>query len=178
MRGVHAALNGTLRDFADAPDPGEDYNCRCWAEPAAVSFSKTNCDEEREKYEELQKRVQKLSERFNDLLLRLQVLIDEGKKLIANAQKNLGAQVVAYILTLPFERPGALSELLREYFGNIISNEFLKAADSFMGEFWAVKQKAQHVKDQRDMVFVQLERAEKELRVAKKGLEECEKHNK
>ena len=35
VRSSHAALSGTVRDWADAPDPGEDYNCRCWAEQAA-----------------------------------------------------------------------------------------------------------------------------------------------
>lgn len=34
VRKNHAELNGTLRDFTDSPDPGEDFNCRCWAAPA------------------------------------------------------------------------------------------------------------------------------------------------
>lgn len=33
VRGTHAALNRTIRNWDNAPDPGEDYNCRCWAEP-------------------------------------------------------------------------------------------------------------------------------------------------
>jgi peptidoglycan hydrolase-like protein with peptidoglycan-binding domain len=33
VRKDHAALNRTIRRWDDAPDPGEDYNCRCWAEP-------------------------------------------------------------------------------------------------------------------------------------------------
>lgn len=33
VRASHAALNGTVRDWADSPDPGEEFNCRCWAEP-------------------------------------------------------------------------------------------------------------------------------------------------
>ncbi len=32
MRGAHARYNRTLRAWKDAPDPGEDFNCRCWAE--------------------------------------------------------------------------------------------------------------------------------------------------
>lgn len=39
VRPAHAALNGTVRDLADSPDPGEEFNCRCWAEPV-------NCDNE------------------------------------------------------------------------------------------------------------------------------------
>ncbi len=33
IRASHAELNGTVRDLADSPDPGEEFNCRCWAEP-------------------------------------------------------------------------------------------------------------------------------------------------
>ena len=33
VRESHAELSGTVRDFADSPDPGEEFNCRCWAEP-------------------------------------------------------------------------------------------------------------------------------------------------
>lgn len=174
VRDSHAELNGTVRDLADSPDPGEEFNCRCWAEPVAALTAKTNCDEEREKYEELQEKVKELSERFNDLLLKLNELREEHNRLIENARKALGAQIVSYILTLPFERLGFLSELLRRYFGNIINNELLQAADNFMQQVWAIKQKIQYLKDQRDIVFAQLERAAKELEKAKKKLEECE----
>jgi hypothetical protein len=33
VRDSHAELDGTVRDLADSPDPGEEFNCRCWAEP-------------------------------------------------------------------------------------------------------------------------------------------------
>jgi peptidoglycan hydrolase-like protein with peptidoglycan-binding domain len=33
VRGTHAALNRTIRNWDNAPDPGDDFNCRCWAEP-------------------------------------------------------------------------------------------------------------------------------------------------
>jgi hypothetical protein len=32
VRENHAVLEGTTRDWKDSPDPGDDYNCRCWAE--------------------------------------------------------------------------------------------------------------------------------------------------
>lgn len=32
VRDSHAELDGTVRDLADSPDPGEEFNCRCWAE--------------------------------------------------------------------------------------------------------------------------------------------------
>jgi soluble lytic murein transglycosylase-like protein len=32
VRASHAALNGTLRQWSEQPNPSTDYNCRCWAE--------------------------------------------------------------------------------------------------------------------------------------------------
>ena len=176
VRDSHAELSGTIRDLADSPDPGEEFNCRCWAEPVAALTAKTNCDEERERYEELHEKVKELSERFNDLLLRLQELIDENNKLVANAQKSLGARVVTYILTLPFDRLGILGDLLQRYFESIISNELIEGAKNFMQQLWAVRQKVQYVRDQRDIVFSQLKRAAQELKDAEERLKECEEN--
>ncbi len=33
VRKGHAAFNLTVRSWDDEPDPGEEFNCRCWAEP-------------------------------------------------------------------------------------------------------------------------------------------------
>jgi peptidoglycan hydrolase-like protein with peptidoglycan-binding domain len=33
VRSAHAALDGDIREWGNSPDPGEDFNCRCWAEP-------------------------------------------------------------------------------------------------------------------------------------------------
>lgn len=32
VRPAHAQYNRTVRAWSDAPDPGDDFNCRCWAE--------------------------------------------------------------------------------------------------------------------------------------------------
>ncbi len=36
----HAALNYKVRNWDDSPDPGEEHNCRCWAEPYDESLYK------------------------------------------------------------------------------------------------------------------------------------------
>ena len=33
VRSAHAQYNRTIREWGDDPDPGEEFNCRCWAEP-------------------------------------------------------------------------------------------------------------------------------------------------
>ncbi len=32
VRPAHARFNRTVRRWSESPDPGDDYNCRCWAE--------------------------------------------------------------------------------------------------------------------------------------------------
>ena len=174
VRKSHAALDGEVRDWNDSPMPGEEPGCRCWAEPVATTIPKNSCDEERKTYEEAKKRVKNLSKKFNDLLLRLDELKEEHNKLLENTRKSLGAQAVAYILTLPFDRIGHLTELLRRYFGNIISNKLLEAATNFMRQVLSVKQRIQYTKDQIALVLAQLEKAAEELEQTKKKLEECE----
>ncbi|MCB1539178.1 MAG: peptidoglycan-binding protein [Rhodospirillales bacterium] len=36
VRASHAELDKTRRSWADNPDPGDDFNCRCWAEPVST----------------------------------------------------------------------------------------------------------------------------------------------
>jgi hypothetical protein len=36
VRPAHRKFKDTIRAWADSPDPGEDFNCRCWAEPMPV----------------------------------------------------------------------------------------------------------------------------------------------
>ena len=43
VRADHAALEGEVRTWGDGLEPGEDPNCRCWAEGVK---EKKNCDEE------------------------------------------------------------------------------------------------------------------------------------
>lgn len=37
VRAEHAVLNRTLRNWGSSPEPGEDFNCRCWIELVADS---------------------------------------------------------------------------------------------------------------------------------------------
>lgn len=39
VRASHAQYNRTVRSWSDAPDPWEDYNCRCWVETISTSYS-------------------------------------------------------------------------------------------------------------------------------------------
>jgi hypothetical protein len=43
VRAEHAAFNRTVRDWADSPDPGEEFNCRCWQMP--IKTKKHDCQQ-------------------------------------------------------------------------------------------------------------------------------------
>ena len=86
VRSSYATLEGTVRNLSDSPDPGEEFNCSCWAEFIDEQDTKKNCESERRRKDEAQRKVRELSERFNDLVIRLQQLIDEGKGLVASAR--------------------------------------------------------------------------------------------
>lgn len=45
VRKEHAIFNRTIRRWDDSPDPGEDPNCRCWAEPVTGGILKGIPDE-------------------------------------------------------------------------------------------------------------------------------------
>lgn len=40
VRASHAEYNRTVRLWDDSPDPGEEFNCRCWAEPVPIPARK------------------------------------------------------------------------------------------------------------------------------------------
>lgn len=38
VRTTHAQYNEKIRTWSNSPDPGDDFNCRCWAEPLSNSL--------------------------------------------------------------------------------------------------------------------------------------------
>lgn len=86
----------------------------------------------------------------------------------------LGTNIATFIITLPIHRLSFLVELLRRYFGNIISNELLEAADQLAKERSVLIQKAEHKMDQLKIVVAQLKRAEQKLEKAEQALAECQ----
>ncbi|MCC7305332.1 MAG: hypothetical protein IT558_03625 [Alphaproteobacteria bacterium] len=46
VRESHRDLEGTIRSWQDDPDPGEEINCRCWAEPVQAQNQRENLCEQ------------------------------------------------------------------------------------------------------------------------------------
>ena len=56
VRAAHAQYNRKIRAWSDAPDPGDDFNCRCWAEPVELT------EEEKEALHVVHKRLKSFKE--------------------------------------------------------------------------------------------------------------------
>ena len=122
-----------------------------------------NCDEEERAYESAKQRVKELSERLNDLLLKIYSLREKHRSLIEDASVTLGAQIVAYLLTAPIERAGLLVDMLQRYFGGTISDKLLRQADLFVRQAAAVKEKNENGINQYKVVRSMLDKAAQEL---------------
>ncbi len=53
VRADHAARDGMVRAWADSPDPGEDFNCRCWAEPMPDVTKESYTDWQKEAFDKV-----------------------------------------------------------------------------------------------------------------------------
>jgi peptidoglycan hydrolase-like protein with peptidoglycan-binding domain len=84
VRGDHAALNGTQRDFSDSPDPGEDFNCRCWAE----AITKKKCEEEELEYVNANAELYIIEQSINKALVKLEALQNNLREIEKNIQKE------------------------------------------------------------------------------------------
>jgi GH24 family phage-related lysozyme (muramidase) len=60
VRGEHEAFEGTIRAWADSPDPGDDFNCRCWAEPAPNATEESYTGWQKEAFNEIKDSEQPL----------------------------------------------------------------------------------------------------------------------
>lgn len=58
VRADHAAKDGMIRAWEDSPDPGNDFNCRCWAEPMPNDTEEAYTGWQKEAFDEIKKSEQ------------------------------------------------------------------------------------------------------------------------
>jgi hypothetical protein len=175
VRSEHAVRNGKTFSWDSPPKgghPGEDFGCRCTAETVV----KHDCEQKKQDVLVAQKEVKEQTDILHDLLIKLDKLIEENNQLVKNAMVSLGARAVSHILTLPFERMGAIGEVLHRYFEGVLSNELVKSAENFMSNVWLIKDKVKYVSDQVRITQIRLSRAAYELEKTKEGLGRCKKY--
>jgi GH24 family phage-related lysozyme (muramidase) len=58
VRAAHAQYNRTVRAWSDAPDPGDDFNCRCWAELVPNAAEEEYIGWQKEAFDQIKKSEQ------------------------------------------------------------------------------------------------------------------------
>jgi uncharacterized protein with gpF-like domain len=178
VRGAHAALDGQQRQWSDNPDPGEDFNCRCWAEPIGKQIPipprKPKCRNLRDSRGSLQAKLDALLQSYARLVKDLESLIEKNNKIVENMQKSLGGAIASFIIELPINRLKRVSEFLQKYFSNALSDEMLERADDLAQERAAILPIIDNKKDQLKIVSSQIKQIEKELEEIDQQLKNCE----
>ena len=66
VRADHAAKDGMIRAWEDSPDPGDDFNCRCWAEPAPNATDEGYTGWQKEAFDKIKKNERTLYHPYLD----------------------------------------------------------------------------------------------------------------
>ena len=180
VRSSHAELNGTLRRWGDSPDPGEEFNCRCWAEPVKgavpIPPHKPNCRLQKDAHEQAVEKHQLLESKKKNLTEEIERLIKENNDSVEELQKTLGIQIATAILGLPVERFGVFGEVLQRMFGSILSDANLKEADRIGKSLAVIRKKIEYKRRQSELVTAQLDKAKQILEKTHDDLEKCRLH--
>ena len=187
VRDAHAAREGQIFTWGNPPEgghPGEDYNCRCWAEVLPVPekkpihppipSQKPNCDTERENFEKAGDKLERLRVLKENFLAELQKLKEKKDINFQKMKEILGINIATFIIGLPIADLAFIVELLIRYFGQIISNELLEAADALAKEREVIYKEIEYKLDQLRVVLTELEKVAQEFEKAQKALEECQ----
>lgn len=178
VRPEHAQYNGTKRAWNDSPNPGEDFNCRCWAEPVQkmdfVPPRKPSCKEKEENLHNAEETFKNIKDRMAIIFKDLEVLINEHNNLIGDLQKKLGTQIAAKILDIPLKRIGKIGDILQELAGNLLNDKVMEEAEAIIEQLNTIKQKIKNKEDQLKITKALLEKAKENLDNAHEKLKQCQ----
>lgn len=174
VRASHAALEGDERSWAQSPQPGEEENCRCWAE--AVPFEKfgpPDCREQEEKFEHAKQRFREIDDKKRKAEKEIQDLIEENNNLLRELQILLGGNIVPWVISLPLPHLHVLLDILQEIFGNLIGLTLAEKAQEIGERFGKVREKIDYKADQLKIILHQFEEAENQVARAYQEQQQC-----
>ncbi len=176
VRGQHAALAGQQRQWNDSPDPGEDFNCRCWAEPVSATGKPQgppDCREERDAADLAEKKVQEIKDLIIGLAEDAQKIKQEKDEIIRRLTQLFGGVLAIHIINWPAKWLDNMHEAIRFNFGIQIENQ-LQGEIEFLGErLKRIREKIQEKLDQRAILDVLLEKSLDDYTEAEKRLDDC-----
>ena len=178
VRAGHAELNGTMRSWADSLNPGDEFNCRCWAEPIEeyppIPSRKPNCNDKKATFNKTEENHKNAELRQSILQEELKKLVEENNQTVRELQKTLGYQIATSIIDLPLERLGAWGEILQIISGNIMSDKVKEKAEKLGRNLSLIRRNIANKKAQLNIASAELAKAQKDLKEAKDALEVCQ----
>lgn len=180
VRDGHAALDGEVRHISDSPQPGEEYNCRCWADPITgekipIPSRKPNCDKEKQEVTEVHQNFEKLKAAEHRVLGELKALVEENNDIVGQMKKTLGLKIATSIIEAPMGRGGVIKEIIQRILGNTVSNEVLENADELANKLTRVRRQIEYKKIQLQIIVANMNNTQKALKDAEKALQNCKK---
>ena len=161
VRADHAALEGEVRTWGDGLEPGEDPNCRCWAE--GVDKRKT-CEELGDnlriayiRLDGFQKQLSQAIDAFNQALEDARKYADEYIKIAAEYGMDVALSADKNILGIL----GAISAAVFQY-----------------SEVAAAKEKAEQSKEEYESARIHMEYLEEEISKIADEIKQIEKQKK
>ena len=166
VRASHAARHGEIFDFGAHPYPGEEHNCRCWAEP--VKPEKNICIELWNNIQNLRARLQEI----NNQILQMDRQIQSKRNEIQEQMKKI-------IDIIDFPIPGLdkmtlddIFKALEKFLGRIdalfkikqISDHFIKK-QGLEKKLEDLEKKRKSLQDQADALQKKLEDTEEEFSI-------------
>lgn len=176
VRGQHAVLAGQQRQWSDSPDPDEDYNCRCWAEPVSATGKPQgppDCREERDAADLAEKKVQEIKNLIIGLGEDARKIDQEKDEIFRRLTKLFGATLAIHIINWPLKWLDNMHEAIRFNFGVQIENQ-LQGEIEFLGQrLKRIREKIQEKLDQKAILDARLEKASNDFTEAQKRLDDC-----
>lgn len=174
VRGAHATRNGRIFTWDNPPEgghPGEDHNCRCWAELVPTSFEKDKCYREQENLKKASDKFNLLDRRKSEMEHRLHRLYEKHEKLIEDA-KNIFEKNMVLGIVGP---DNALSKILDFLTDNVVGNISSDILRENAKEIKKTRTEIKHPELQIALIKAQLDKAAKDVMREKRKLDECQR---
>ena len=179
VRPGHAALDGTVRDLSDSPDPGEEINCRCWADAfknpdrdPPIPKAKPTCDEEQAAYEAAVAEFQTLNEKRQNLENELSELHQELNRLEIEFTNSLGGEFMPWLIGTPLPG-GARVEIPQKIIGQVADVILQGKLEKLRKQREKILEKIENTTTQLKAIIVLLENAQIKVEKTKIEWEIC-----
>ena len=172
VRGAHAEREGQVFTWIDPPDgghPGEDYNCRCWAEPVPGKDFKNPCLTQTTGYRQAQQHFNKSDSKRTAIINKIRELYIEYKNIQRGVRNAWGLTGITNIL------PGIQGQIT----GNVVQESTKIAQEELSRQNKRILRNIEYLRGELELANYRLKEAENNMLEKLRDLENCrQKHAK